>query len=278
MTPLSFYTRRPHREQADLDLAGDGDALALHGRLQDVAFLDGGSLPSKPDEIRRRAGVSVALWKSWPGKVERKWPLSVDGTRRVNADLAEELGRVQSLLAARSAGGKKGNKNRWKKGKRNPDGSETGSVTDHSATESDHLAIADCRDMKGLEGIRLEGNRKDERETDSLSDFSPPLIEEVRDFVEKEKLDPFNASMFISHYGKKNWLVGKARMTDWRAAVRNAAAEGWTVKKAPPDPLSPAEKKRREDEQEAALEKLRERDRREQAEWAERREREGPRV
>src|ERR1017187_6896358 len=30
---LDYYVRRPHREQADLDLAGDGDALALNGRL-----------------------------------------------------------------------------------------------------------------------------------------------------------------------------------------------------------------------------------------------------
>jgi hypothetical protein len=215
VTALSFYTRRPHREQADLDLAGDGDALALHGRLQDVAFLDGGTLPSKPDEIRRRAGVSVALWKSWPGKVERKWPVGADGTSRVNADLAEELGRVQSLLAARSAGGKKGNKNRWKKGKRIPDGSETDSATDHSATESDHLAITDCRDMKGLEGIRLEGNRKEREGARTLSVSSPPSVEDVRKEI-AAKGYTFNPERFVAVNEAKGWKD----ITDWRAAAR----------------------------------------------------------
>ena len=91
---LDYYVRRPHREQADLDLAGDGDALALNGRLSDVAFLDGGLLPGDPEEIRRRAGISVELWRAWPGKVEKKWALTADGSARLNSELREEMKQI----------------------------------------------------------------------------------------------------------------------------------------------------------------------------------------
>lgn len=91
--------------------------------------------------------------------------------------------------------------------------------------------------------------------------FSSPSDEDVRAFVEEERLGDFNARVFVSHYSKKGWLVGRSPMTDWKAAVRNAAFEGWTTLKAKPDPPSPAEKKRREEEQERLEARLRERDR-----------------
>jgi hypothetical protein len=230
---LDFYTRRPHREQADLDLGGSGDALALHGRLQDVAFLDGGALPCEPAEIRRRAGVSAALWRSWPGRVEKKWPLAADGSGRVNAELLEELVRVQRLLASRSEGGKKGNKQRWKKTEQ----SEGESLSDRSAITQPRSAITQPRDRKGL-GLGLEGNGKDERARASRRaspvPFIPPSVSEVSAYAIEKGLT-LDADVFMDFYTSKGWKVGRTTMTDWKASVRNAARDGWTMKakKAP---------------------------------------------
>lgn len=36
------------------------------------------------------------------------------------------------------------------------------------------------------------------------------------------------AEAFINHYSSKGWMVGKNKMVDWRAALRNAIREPWT--------------------------------------------------
>ena len=54
--------------------------------------------------------------------------------------------------------------------------------------------------------------------------FVPPTLEEVTAYVleRKSKVIP---QVFIDFYASKNWMVGKNKMKDWKAACRNA--EGW---------------------------------------------------
>jgi len=104
----------------------------------------------------------------------------------------------------------------------------------------------------------------------SRSPFVPPSLEEVRNFAEGERLGPFNAGAFVDFYASKGWRVGATPMRDWKAAAKNAARKGWTVEKAAPDPPSPTEKARREEERAANLQRLRERDERRNAEERER--------
>ena len=54
--------------------------------------------------------------------------------------------------------------------------------------------------------------------------FVPPTVEEVAAYVaeRKSKVIP---QVFIDFYQSKNWMVGKNKMKDWKAACRNA--EGW---------------------------------------------------
>jgi len=55
--------------------------------------------------------------------------------------------------------------------------------------------------------------------------FAPPAKEDVVELM-FEKLDEFSAmgeaDKFINFYQSKNWMVGKTKMKDWRAAAR-----GW---------------------------------------------------
>ena len=52
------------------------------------------------------------------------------------------------------------------------------------------------------------------------SAFRPPDVTEVRSYCQerKNKVDP---ERFVDFYTSKGWLVGKSKMKDWRAAVRN---------------------------------------------------------
>ena len=50
--------------------------------------------------------------------------------------------------------------------------------------------------------------------------FTPPSLEEVKAYCQERgnKVDP---DRFLDFYASKGWMVGKNRMKDWRAAVRN---------------------------------------------------------
>jgi hypothetical protein len=50
--------------------------------------------------------------------------------------------------------------------------------------------------------------------------FTPPTIIEIKDYCteRKNRVDP---NKFYNHYESNGWLVGKNKMKNWKAAVRN---------------------------------------------------------
>lgn len=50
--------------------------------------------------------------------------------------------------------------------------------------------------------------------------FIPPTVEEVSAYC-KERNNGIVAERFVDFYACKGWMVGKNKMKDWRAAVRN---------------------------------------------------------
>ena len=52
------------------------------------------------------------------------------------------------------------------------------------------------------------------------SRFTPPTVEEVAAYC-KERNNSVNAESFIDFYESKGWMIGKNKMKDWKAAVRN---------------------------------------------------------
>lgn len=49
--------------------------------------------------------------------------------------------------------------------------------------------------------------------------FRPPTLEEVKAYCE-ERGNHVDAERFVDFYSAKSWMIGKNRMTDWKAAVR----------------------------------------------------------
>lgn len=52
--------------------------------------------------------------------------------------------------------------------------------------------------------------------------FAPPTPEDVREYCRGKGLN-VDADRFVDFYESKNWYVGKNKMKDWKAAVRNWA-------------------------------------------------------
>lgn len=55
--------------------------------------------------------------------------------------------------------------------------------------------------------------------TMSVKRFKEPSVDEVRAYCE-ERQNGINAEHFVDFYIQKDWMVGKNRMKDWKAAVR----------------------------------------------------------
>lgn len=51
--------------------------------------------------------------------------------------------------------------------------------------------------------------------------FAPPTVDEVAAYFSDRGADPAEAARFVDFYESKGWLVGKAKMKSWKAAVRN---------------------------------------------------------
>ena len=52
--------------------------------------------------------------------------------------------------------------------------------------------------------------------------FAPPTPDEVQEYAKQNGYD-VGADRFVNFYESKGWMIGKNRMKDWRAAVRNWA-------------------------------------------------------
>jgi|TARA_Y100000034_G_scaffold47492_1_gene58473 hypothetical protein len=66
---------------------------------------------------------------------------------------------------------------------------------------------------------RREKKRKEENKEKRKGRFAPPSKEDVKAYC-LERNNQVNAQSFIDFYTAKDWLIGKTRMKDWRAAVR----------------------------------------------------------
>ena len=57
---------------------------------------------------------------------------------------------------------------------------------------------------------------------EKASRFKPPTVTEVENYC-REKEYRIDCERFVDFYQSKDWMVGKNKMKDWRAAVRNWA-------------------------------------------------------
>lgn len=130
--------------------------------------------------------------------------------KRVMAQEDRFKANYEDVSTARSEAGKAGAAARWQNGKG---------------------IFANGKDSTAIPANGKNGNTETNTETDTLpSDdgkrdtraarFTPPTVDDVAAYV-SEKGYHVNAERFVSFYQQKGWMVGKNRMKDWKAAVRN---------------------------------------------------------
>ena len=125
----------------------------------------------------------------------------------------EDKEAYEEEIRRRSEAGKKGMSKRWDKSITKDN---TLITEDNTLITEDNKAYQDVTNITDSVSISKDidkGNRE-------RSAFRPPDVSEVRSYCQerKNKVDP---ERFVDFYTSKGWLVGKSKMKDWRAAVRN---------------------------------------------------------
>ncbi len=58
------------------------------------------------------------------------------------------------------------------------------------------------------------------------SRFSPPTRQDVAEYCAEKGFSDLDVERFVDYYTSNGWMVGKSKMKDWKAAVRNWARAG----------------------------------------------------
>lgn len=97
------------------------------------------------------------------------------------------------------------------------------------ATSCDHsspVVASGCQNINELIDMKLSDMNLDEdaatgkpAPAPKAKKFIPPTVEQVAEYIQgrNSKVD---AQRFVDFYTAKNWMVGRNRMADWKAAVR----------------------------------------------------------
>lgn len=86
------------------------------------------------------------------------------------------------------------------------------------------------KQTKAKKPDNVNDNDNELKESIEKRHFVPPTTQDVADYCKEKGITTVDAERFVDFYSSKGWMVGKNKMKDWKAAVRNwgrkdAAAE-----------------------------------------------------
>lgn len=98
-------------------------------------------------------------------------------------------------------------------------GKQNASTTQAEPKQNASTVQAERKQKATEQGTR---NLEQEQGTRNIGSgaFRPPTLEQVKAYCE-ERGNRISAERFINHYTSNGWMVGRTRMKDWKAAVRN---------------------------------------------------------
>ena len=73
---------------------------------------------------------------------------------------------------------------------------------------------------KEYKNIRIKENIDKDSVNKSAKKFTPPTLEEVAKYINEQSFH-INAEQFYDYYQANGWLVGRNKMKDWKATIRN---------------------------------------------------------
>ena len=103
-------------------------------------------------------------------------------------------------------------------------------ANDANACSSIQMDANDAKDGKGNNKGNVNiSKEKDSKKKSAPMRFTPPTLEEVREFISTNGYTLVDAEKFYCHYTSIGWKVGKNAMKDWHAAVRRWQRDGETA-------------------------------------------------
>jgi predicted phage replisome organizer len=89
-----------------------------------------------------------------------------------------------------------------------------------SVTSNANVTQCNATEEEKEEEVEVEEEKENVSQAKPRKRFIPPTLEEVRSYCQERK-NNVDAQRFIDYYTANGWMVGKNKMKDWRAAVRN---------------------------------------------------------
>ena len=129
----------------------------------------------------------------------------------IKQQLDADSQRYKEACAARSEAGKKG-------------GRPKANASDKKQMVSTESKKSKCFSEKAKKADNeYDNDLKKENTIDGVKEkrFAPPALENVSEYCREMGYTNVDAERFIDFYTSNGWMVGKNRMKDWKAAVRN---------------------------------------------------------
>ena len=143
--------------------------------------------------------------------VVESFPVQENG-RRANARALKEWAKRRAISKTRSTVGKAGIAKRWDK--------DSKPIANAIAIGTTTTTTTTTR--------KPQPEKQDNTAAKRRGSFVPPTAKEVTDYS-REIGYPLDGQAWCDKYQQKDWMVGKTRMKDWKAAVRNWKSSGWAT-------------------------------------------------
>lgn len=144
-------------------------------------------------------------------QLDKETEVNDQAARIVFKAILAQVNRSHALYDKRVASGKQGAEKRWN------DSKQMASYSKPMANDSKPMA-SDSKPCKCVpESVLKETLPKG---SVKKSGFQPPTLQEVTDYV-SEKGYNISPERFVDFYESKGWMIGKNKMKDWKAAVKN---------------------------------------------------------
>jgi len=181
------------------------EADLLYRRLLDIHWRDG-SIPSNPEKLRRLSRLPADWFaRAWPEVQEYFYNPGGRNTRLFNKRMKSYLDSTSRLIKQKTDAAK----TRWNK--------ELHAHALHVQCDPDPDPDPDP-DLRE-EKIPPNSSPPSKSRPVERARFQRPDVRDVTAYC-RERRNHVDAMAFVDYYESKGWVVGKAPMKDWRAAVR----------------------------------------------------------
>lgn len=118
----------------------------------------------------------------------------------------------------------------------------TDSLNTHDTLTDNSMSIQE-KLCPNIREVNISKVNISEVKADSRTHFKIPTLEEILSYC-SERQNNVNAERFFNYYESKGWVVGKAKMKDWKAAVRTWENNEKPKQESVLDPLRQARENR----------------------------------